>query len=86
MNGKPRSLRIEPARWLPAAALFGAALLAYLPALRCGFVWNDADYVTAPVLRSLHGLWLIWFKLGATQQYYPLLHTAFWVEHRLWGD
>jgi tetratricopeptide (TPR) repeat protein len=86
MNGKPRSLRFEPARWLPAAALFGAALLAYLPALRCGFVWNDADYVTAPALRSLHGLSLIWFKLGATQQYYPLLHTAFWVEHRLWGD
>jgi protein O-mannosyl-transferase len=23
--------------------------------------------------------------LGATQQYYPLLHSAFWVEHRLWG-
>ena len=23
---------------------------------------------------------------GATQQYYPLLHSAFWVEHRLWGD
>jgi len=24
--------------------------------------------------------------MGATQQYYPLLHTAFWVEHRWWGD
>jgi tetratricopeptide (TPR) repeat protein len=24
--------------------------------------------------------------LGATQQYYPFFHTAFWVEHNLWGD
>ena len=23
---------------------------------------------------------------GATLQYYPLLHSAFWVEHKLWGD
>ena len=43
-------------------------------------------HVTRADLRSLHGLWRIWFDLGATQQYYPLLHSAFWLEHRLWGD
>jgi len=32
------------------------------------------------------GLGRIWFELGATQQYYPVLHSAFWIEHRLWGD
>ncbi|MGH7655526.1 MAG: tetratricopeptide repeat protein [Gemmatimonadaceae bacterium] len=37
-------------------------------------------------LRSLGGLRDIWFKLGATQQYYPLLHSAFWVEAQFWGD
>ena len=37
-------------------------------------------------MRSWHGLYRIWFDLGATQQYYPLLHSAFWVEHKLWGD
>lgn len=37
-------------------------------------------------LRSLDGLRDIWFKLGATQQYYPLLHSAFWLEAKLWGD
>jgi tetratricopeptide (TPR) repeat protein len=68
------------------AGLFAAALVVYLPVLRAGFVWNDSDYLTSPTLRSLHGLWLIWFRLGATQQYYPLLHSAFWAEHRLWGD
>ncbi|MGA7382829.1 MAG: tetratricopeptide repeat protein [Terriglobales bacterium] len=40
----------------------------------------------APSMQSLHGLWRIWFELGATQQYYPLLYSAFWIEHRLWGD
>ena len=68
------------------AFVVGATLFAYLPALTGGLIWNDADYVTAPALRSLHGLSLIWTKPGATQQYYPLLHSAFWVQHRLWGD
>ena len=86
MNEKPLHPRLPAPHWLWVPAFFGAAILVYLPALHGGFVWNDPDYVTAPALRSLHGLWLIWFKLGATQQYYPLLHTAFWVEYRLWSD
>ncbi len=49
-------------------------------------LWDDDGHITRPELRSWHGLWRIWFELGATQQYYPLLHSAFWVEHRLWGD
>jgi hypothetical protein len=68
------------------ATLFLAALIAYAPALRGGLVWDDNMHVTGPDLQSLHGLWRIWFDLGATQQYYPLLHSAFWLEHRLWGD
>ena len=42
--------------------------------------------MTAPPLRSLDGLRRIWFEAGATQQYYPLLHSVFWVEQKLWGD
>jgi protein O-mannosyl-transferase len=68
------------------AALFCAALLVYGPALHGSLLWDDAAHVTQPDLQSLHGLWRIWFDLGATQQYYPVLHSAFWVEHRLWGD
>jgi tetratricopeptide (TPR) repeat protein len=71
---------------VPGALIFCATLLAYLPALSGGFIWNDSDYVTAPALRSLAGLARIWTEPGATQQYYPLLHSAFWVQHRLWGD
>lgn len=81
----PESGRPVP-EWALAAGLFAVTLLAYLPALRAGFVWNDSDYVTAPPLQSVAGFWRIWFELGATEQYYPLLHIAFWLEHRLWGD
>jgi tetratricopeptide (TPR) repeat protein len=63
-----------------------ATFAAYAPVSRAGFIWNDSDYVTGPALRSLSGLWRIWFQVGATEQYYPFLHSAFWVEHRLWGD
>ena len=65
--------------------LFCATLVAYWPAIQGGLLWDDEGHVTRPDLQSLHGLWRIWFDLGATQQYYPVLHSAFWIEHRLWG-
>jgi tetratricopeptide (TPR) repeat protein len=68
------------------SGIFLAVLLAYWPALRGGLLWDDTGHITAPRLRSLYGLWRIWFDLRSTQQYYPLLHSAFWLEHRLWGD
>jgi tetratricopeptide (TPR) repeat protein len=66
--------------------IFSVTLIAYFPALSGGFIWDDAGHVTRPDLQSLHGLARIWCEIGATQQYYPFLHTAFWVEHRLWGE
>ena len=68
------------------ALLICATLIAYWPALRGDLLWDDNMHVTRVDLQSLHGLWRIWFDLGATQQYYPLLHSAFWLEHRFWGD
>jgi tetratricopeptide (TPR) repeat protein len=72
--------------WLYLAALVIAVLLAYQPAWHGGFIWDDDAHVTKPELRSWQGLYRIWFDVRATTQYYPLLHTAFWIEHRLWGD
>ena len=66
--------------------IVAATFLAYLPALNGGLLWDDAAHITRPDLRSLAGLWRIWTVPGATQQYYPLLHSAFWLEHSIWGD
>jgi protein O-mannosyl-transferase len=72
-------------RWL-ALALLAATLLAFWPSLSGGFLWDDDGHVTQSQLRSFDGLVRIWTEPSATQQYYPLLHSAFWVEHKLWGD
>jgi len=66
--------------------LAALTLAAYAAVLHAGFIWDDDGHVTRADLRPLKGLWRIWFEPGATQQYYPLLHSAFWLEHRLWGD
>ena len=36
-------------------------------------------------MRDWPGLWRIWFDFTATPQYYPLVHTSFWLEYHLWG-
>jgi len=71
--------------WLWRFLLLSATFLAYLPAWNGQPIWDDAAHVTRPALRSAAGLASIWGQLGATQQYYPLLHSVFWLEHRLWG-
>jgi len=72
--------------WLKGLLLVAAVFLAYQPVWHAGFIWDDEAHVTRPELRSLDGLARIWMQLGATQQYYPLVHSLFWVEHRLWDD
>jgi tetratricopeptide (TPR) repeat protein len=62
-----------------------ATLLAYQRVGHAGFVWDDDAHLVNPGLTSLHGLRRIWTEPGATQQYYPVLYTAFWIEQRLWG-
>lgn len=60
--------------------------VAYARVFAAGFIWDDDDYVTQnETLRSLAGLARIWTEPGAVPQYYPLVHTAFWIEFRLWG-
>jgi hypothetical protein len=62
------------------------ALVAYWPAMHGTIVWDDEQHITKTAFRSLDGLRHIWFDVHATQQYYPLLHSAFWLEAQLFGD
>lgn len=64
-----------------------AVAAVYWPATRHGgFIWDDDDYVTDNrTLRSVQGLKRIWTEPGAVPQYYPLVHTTYWLEYRLWG-
>jgi tetratricopeptide (TPR) repeat protein len=51
-----------------------------------GFIWDDQAHVTNNLnLRSVRGLWRVWFEPEASQQYYPLQLTSYWVEFHLWG-
>jgi tetratricopeptide (TPR) repeat protein len=63
--------------------ILAATLVAYHPAWHGGMVWDDDAHLTPAGLRGLGGIWLIWFQLGATQQYYPVTHSAFWVLGRV---
>ena len=63
-----------------------ATALAYSSAIRGTYIWDDDAYVSNnPAVRSPDGLRRIWTDRGASPQYYPLVFTSFWIEHRLWG-
>ena len=76
-----------------ALAALGLGLLAaavYLPAFSAGFVWDDEVFTDAAAVREWSGLWKIWFAFSPRAipnegHYWPLVHTTFWLEHKLWG-
>ncbi len=74
------------ARWTGTLGLIALVLLVYIPVIRCGFIWDDPQYVTGnPLLRTLPGLLAIWIHPSASPQYYPIVHTTFWIEYHLVG-
>jgi protein O-mannosyl-transferase len=72
--------------WIWGLLLFSATFLAYRPAWNGKPVWDDDMHMTRPELRPAAGLVRIWTQPGAVPQYYPLVHSVFWVERRLFGD
>jgi protein O-mannosyl-transferase len=66
--------------------LFAITLIFYYPAWNGTPIWDDDHHITRLELRSLDGLGRIWTELGATQQYYPLVHNVFWLAYHLWGE
>ena len=71
---------------LLGASLILAAIIAYLPAVKAGFIWDDDVLLTANSnMQGIAGLGRIWMAQG-TCDYTPLTLTAFWSEKRVWGD
>lgn len=67
-------------------AIVSLTLLVYARAIAGGFIWDDDSYIlNNETLNRAAGLWRIWFEIGATPQYYPLVFTTFWVENQIWG-
>ena len=76
----------EKRNWLAGLLLAALVFAAYLPVLRCGFIWDDDAYVTNnPLLTAPDGLKLIWFSTASPSQYFPFTYTVFRLEHALWG-
>ncbi len=77
---------LAPRLFLPAALIVGAALLAYAPVLRAGFIWDDAVFLTENrLIRASDGLYQFWFTT-APPDYFPLTSSMLWFEWRLWGQ
>jgi len=84
-DARPLNARLRLLIWPAAIAL--TTILAYVPAMRGGFIWDDESHVTqSPVLWERNGLLHIWVRPSSIPQYYPLTHTSFWLEYRLWGE
>jgi hypothetical protein len=62
------------------------AFVAYLPAFDAGFIWDDDIYVEQNML--LHngaGLQRMWLDPMSIPQWYPVVHTTFWIEYQIYG-
>jgi tetratricopeptide (TPR) repeat protein len=70
--------------WLFALALAAVTFLVYQPAWNGQPIWDDEIHMTRLGLRSLYGLARVWTDPSAAPQYYPVLHTLFWLEYKLW--
>jgi protein O-mannosyl-transferase len=68
-----------------AALIVCATAVAYLPALRAGFIWDDDTFLTAnPLIRAADGLRRFWFTTQAPD-YFPVTYSPLWLEWRAWG-
>ena len=79
------SQRPESKTKLAAGVIFIVlvCLIAYIPAIRGGFVWDDDAMLTKSIVLKEDGLYKCWFT---TQQpnYWPITWTSYWLEHKLW--
>ena len=83
-SGRNKTARVRPyVAWGVLIVLI--TLVAYLPALRGGFVFDDTYVRDNPLLRADDGLYRIWFTT-APREYYPLTYSLWRIEWQLWGN
>ena len=67
------------------ALIFLVTIMAYLPILRGGFIWDDdVLLIENHLVKASDGLYRYWFTTEAAE-YYPLAGSLRWVEWRLFG-
>ncbi len=69
-----------------SVTLLVVVLAAYQPAWHGGYLPDDKITIQRRDLHTWHGLYRIWFDPRATLQYYPLSHSAVWLQYKLCGD
>jgi tetratricopeptide (TPR) repeat protein len=75
----PWICRVMPALLLPAVTL-----LAYLPVLGGGFVWDDAHHLIDNLVLRENGLFRVWFTAESVN-YWPMTWSSYWLEFQIWG-
>jgi hypothetical protein len=70
--------------WLLALALVVAVFLAYQPAWRGNFIWDDDLHLLKNPVLQPGGLARTWVP-GTYATYWPVTSTAYWIQHQLWG-
>jgi tetratricopeptide (TPR) repeat protein len=71
---------------LGAGLILVVTLVAYVPAMRGEFIWDDDIYIADnQMIKSSDGLYRFWFTAEASD-YWPLTGSAEWLEWRLFGN
>ncbi|MDH7482777.1 MAG: tetratricopeptide repeat protein [Armatimonadota bacterium] len=86
---KKLSFRVFPsgsnAIILGALAVAVVAIIAYMPAINNGFIWDDYDcFLNSPLIKSQNAFYKLWLTTESAD-YYPLVYSLFRIEYQLWG-
>ena len=68
------------------AVLLAATFIVYRPVWYGGLLWDDDAHIITESLRTWSGLARLWTDFAASQQYYPVAATAFWIVGHLSSD
>ncbi len=66
--------------------LTAAVFVVYWPATSGDLIWDDHRWIEHnPLVRGQGTLSDIWFSTEQSSQYFPVVYTAFRIQHALWG-